>query len=185
MKDHIRLRAMERESQAERPEPPVAWLTSGRDAQVFVDDSGRRALGMRAAGVAVAAMCAFWLAGLTVGMAGFSGFQTVGLRTLAHAGVARPVAPRRAADRSAIRLAQAPSPASRGPVADTEVSARGPSCLAFLAAPSGRPKGGSGRPVPRQLGLTTPRSVPPSAARLSCPDAGDSGSHRGVSSRLT
>src|SRR5580704_2840192 len=91
MKDHIRFAAMREASQAARPEPPAAWSTSGQDAQVFVDASGRRARGVRAAGVAVASVCAFWLVGLTVGMAGFSGFPTVGVRVLAHAGNPRSV----------------------------------------------------------------------------------------------
>jgi hypothetical protein len=74
-----------------RPEAPAAWRTGGHDTQVFVDDSGRRALGVRMAGFALAALCAFWLAGLAVGMAGFSGFPAPSLHALARTGLARPL----------------------------------------------------------------------------------------------
>jgi hypothetical protein len=60
--------------------PAAPWL-SGPDTPVFVDHSGRRARGLRAAGVVLAAVCAFWLAGLVVGMAGFSGFRAGRLAT--------------------------------------------------------------------------------------------------------
>src|SRR5271166_1390642 len=108
MKDKIRFEPMRDASEATRQESPAAWLTSGRDAQVFVDHSGRRARGVRLAGVAAAGVCAFWLAGLTVGMAGFSGFPTISLRVLSHAAVARQLALRADAgvDRSAVALRQ-------------------------------------------------------------------------------
>jgi hypothetical protein len=64
--------------------PSSAWLTNGHEAQVFVDDSGRRALGVRLACVAAAALCAFWLTALVVGMVGFSGFAPHGPATLAQ-----------------------------------------------------------------------------------------------------
>jgi hypothetical protein len=76
------------------PESPAAWLTSGHEAQVFVDDSGRRARRVRLAGFALACACAFWLAALTLGMVGFAGFPAR-LPTLAHKGIARPAATRR------------------------------------------------------------------------------------------
>ncbi|HEY2142533.1 MAG TPA: hypothetical protein VGG98_10795 [Solirubrobacteraceae bacterium] len=51
---------------------------------MFVDDSGRRALGVRLVCFAAAALCAFWLTGLVVGMVGFSGFAPHGLGALAQ-----------------------------------------------------------------------------------------------------
>lgn len=68
---------------AVHPRPPVASWLSGLDSPVFVDHSGRRARGLRAAGGVLAAVCAFWLAGLVVGMAGFSGFRAGRLATRA------------------------------------------------------------------------------------------------------
>lgn len=73
-----------------RPQSPSAWATSGHEAQVFVDDSGRRALGVRLVCFAAAALCAFWLTALVVGMVGFSGFAPRGFANLAQ----RSVAPR-------------------------------------------------------------------------------------------
>ena len=88
---------------AARPDAPAAWRTSGRDTQVFVDDSGRRALGVRLAGFALAAVWAFWLAGLAVGMTGFSDFPATGLPRLAitHSAPARLARAEAVADRSA------------------------------------------------------------------------------------
>jgi hypothetical protein len=70
-----------------RPHSPSAWVTSGPEVQVFVDDSGRRALGVRLACLAAAALCAFWLTGLVVGMVGFSSFAPRGFANLAQRGV--------------------------------------------------------------------------------------------------
>lgn len=50
----------------------VAWNTSGHDAPVFVDDTGRRAHGVHLAGVAIAMLCACWLATLVFGMSGLT-----------------------------------------------------------------------------------------------------------------
>ena len=131
MKDQIRLHPMRDASQAARPEPPAAWWTSGQDAPVFVAKNGRRAHGVRVAGVAAAGVCAFWLAGLAVGMAGFSGFPTIGLRVLSQAAIARQLAVRADAgvDRSAVALRQVAPTGSRGLV-DAEGSARVASCPA-------------------------------------------------------
>jgi hypothetical protein len=50
----------------------AAWNTSGHDAPVFVDDTGRRAHGVHVAGMAIALMCASWLATLVFGMSGLT-----------------------------------------------------------------------------------------------------------------
>ena len=76
-----------------RPEPELPLL-SGHEVPVFVDHSGRRARRVRVAGALLAGLCALWLAGLVMGMAGFSGFPVVrspigGLAALARAGIAR------------------------------------------------------------------------------------------------
>jgi hypothetical protein len=182
---------MERTHQATRPESPAAWWTSGQDAQVFVDDSGRRARGVRAAGVVAAAVCTFWLAGLTVGMAGFSGFPTIGLHPLAHAGLTRSATlPADAiADRSQIGLRRVASAAARGRVTTAESRTpesrtQGSSCSAPPAVLSaGRLQGRQ-----RSRGSVSPRvqaSIRHAlAARSSCLTAVATGSRRGVS-RLT
>jgi hypothetical protein len=99
---------------------------------VFVANNGRRAHGVRVAGVAAAGVCAFWLAGLAVGMAGFSGFPTIGLRVLSHAAVARQLALRADAgvDRSAVALRQYAPAGSQGRGSDAESSVRASSCPA-------------------------------------------------------
>jgi hypothetical protein len=140
---------MEGPRQAKRPESPAAWWTSGRDTQVFVDHTGRRARGVRVAGIAAAALCAFWLVGLTVGMAGFSGFRAVGLHELARAGLARHGLHRAAtlradaiADRSALAQRRVASVASRGREAAVELPLRGPSCSGSpVASSAGRTRG--------------------------------------------
>jgi hypothetical protein len=60
---------------AMRPQPPGASWISGPETHVFEDHSGRRARGLGVAAVALAALCAFWLAGLAAGMAGSPGFR--------------------------------------------------------------------------------------------------------------
>jgi hypothetical protein len=147
---------MEGARQAKRPESPAAWWTSGRDAQVFVDDSGRRARGMRVAGVAAAALCALWLVGLAVGMAGFSGFSSIGLHALARAGLKPPPTLRAdaIADRSELRLRGVMGTASQGRVATAELPPRGSSCaLSAMGLSSrlrrGRPRGMSAPGDPR------------------------------------
>lgn len=65
-------------------------LGDGQDDQVFVDDSGRRARGVRILSVVAALLCTFWLSGLIVGMAGFSGFPIVNLPVIAHIAATRP-----------------------------------------------------------------------------------------------
>jgi hypothetical protein len=76
------------------PAPAAAWGHGAHEIQVFVDDSGRRARRVRVAGLAVVTTCACWLGALTVGMAGFAGFEpaTTGLAptTLHHVLAARP-----------------------------------------------------------------------------------------------
>jgi hypothetical protein len=57
-----------------RSDAPVTWRITDHEAQVFVDHSGRRARAVRIVGAAMAGLCAVWLAGLVIGMAGFSGF---------------------------------------------------------------------------------------------------------------
>jgi hypothetical protein len=137
---------MEEARQATRPESPAAWWTSGRDAQVFVDESGRRARGMRVAGVAAAVLCTFWLVGLTVGMAGFSGFSNIGLHALARAGLKRPATALRAdatADRSELGARElgvhgVAAAGSRGRVATAELRLHQPSCaFSPLVLPDG------------------------------------------------
>jgi hypothetical protein len=148
---------MEETRQAQRPESPAAWWTSGRDAQVFVDDSGRRARRMRVAGVAVAALCAFWLVGLTVGMAGFSGFSSIGLHALARAGLKRPATLRAdaIADHSERGVRGVVAAASRGRVATAELPLRESSCSPSAMALSGHLR----RALPRGMSASMdPRS---------------------------
>jgi hypothetical protein len=188
MTDKIEFQTMREASQAARPEPPAAWLTSGQDAQVFVDHSGRRARGVRVAGLAAAGVCAFWLAGLTVGMAGFSGFPTIGLRVLSHAAVARLLALRADAgvDRSAIALRRVAPAGSRARAADAESSVSVPSCLVpRTVLPAARLQAGRRRP-------TTPRAAPPSSSqalrvshRADCLTVVAAASRRAPNSRLT
>jgi hypothetical protein len=66
---------------------------------VFADHSGRRALGVRLAGFAVAVLCALWLGALMAGMAGFSRFPTArpalhAVHAPAHADAVRATIPR-------------------------------------------------------------------------------------------
>jgi len=49
-------------------------LVGRHETVVFVDRSGRRARGVRIIGAAMVAACALWLAGLVMGVAGFSRF---------------------------------------------------------------------------------------------------------------
>jgi hypothetical protein len=138
---------MEGARQAKRPESPAAWWTSGRDAQVFVDDSGRRARGMRVAGVAAAALCALWLVGLAVGMAGFSGFSSIGLHALARAGLKPPPTLRAdaIADRSELRLRGVMGTASQGRVATAELPVRESPCSLSATSLASRPRRGQPR----------------------------------------
>jgi hypothetical protein len=77
-----------------RAESPAISLAGGHEPPVFVDHSGRRAHGVRAVGAVMAGLCALWLAGLVMGMAGFSGFSAAhlpivgGLSSLARADLA-------------------------------------------------------------------------------------------------
>jgi hypothetical protein len=115
---------------ADTPPPlaPSSREDGAHEAQIFVDDSGRRARRVRMAGLALVATCACWLGALTVGMAGFTGFSpiTAGLvpASLHHVLAGRPadhdrvpVADQRARSRiRPVRLAGpahpvAPSPA--------------------------------------------------------------------------
>jgi hypothetical protein len=86
---------------------------------------------MRVAGVAAAVLCAFWLVGLTVGMAGFSGVSSIGLHALARAGLKRPATLRADAIAERYELGVrgvVTAPASRGRVATAELPLRGSSC---------------------------------------------------------
>jgi hypothetical protein len=56
---------------------PYALGGRAREAQIFVDDSGRRARRVRAAGLALVATCTCWLGALTVGVAGFASFAPI------------------------------------------------------------------------------------------------------------
>lgn len=51
---------------------------------MFVDDSGRRARAVCAAGVAIALLFGLWLGGLTLGMVGTAGFATPRLSPIAR-----------------------------------------------------------------------------------------------------
>jgi hypothetical protein len=64
---------------------------SGREAQVFVDDSGRRARCVHLAGFVLVGACAFWLVALTLGMVGFAGFSAPDPLALARHGVVHPI----------------------------------------------------------------------------------------------
>jgi hypothetical protein len=188
MKEQRRFGTMRQASQAARPEPPAAWWTSGRDAQVFVANSGRRAHGVRVAGVAAAGVCAFWLAGLAVGMAGFSGFPTIGLRVLSHAAVARQLALRADAgvDRSAIALRQSAPAGSQGPVTDAEGSVRASSCPAPRAVlQASRLPAAQRRPPTQRLAPSSSTQALRVTGRPDCLNAVAGGLRRGPNSRLT
>jgi hypothetical protein len=187
MNDHIRFSTMREAPHAARRVPPAAWLTSGQDAPVFVDHSGRRARGVRLGGLAAAGVCAFWLAGLTVGMAGFSAFPTIGLRVLSHAAVARQLALRAdaGADRSAIALRQAGPSGTRARLADAESSVRVSPC------PASRAVLGANR-LPMGHRRSTPRPAPSSSrqalaltGRPACLSTVTAASRGGPASRLT
>jgi hypothetical protein len=63
----------------------AAWSTSGHDAPVFVDDSGRRAHGVHLAGFAIAMLCACWLATLVLGVSGVTSLPGAHASTFARA----------------------------------------------------------------------------------------------------
>jgi hypothetical protein len=121
-----------------RPGSPATWRTSGHEAQVFVDDSGRRALGVRLACFAIAALCAVWLTGLVVGMVGFSGFATPRLAALAQGSVThRTSAPLALAD-----VEETGSASSIGRARYQPIAAR-PACASYrigAGTPPGRRK---------------------------------------------
>ena len=153
---------------------------------MFVDSSGRRARGVRAAGVAVASLCAFWLLGLTVGMAGFSGFPTIGVRVLAHAGIARSAALEADArvDRSAIDLSPVAEAAARRRVADADGSVRALPCSAPRPAlPVGPLQSAQRRP--HRPGPSSAKSALGTTTRPACPGEVADASRRGVNTRLT
>ncbi len=52
--------------------PAVRCRIGDPEAPVFVDHSGRRARGVSIVGAGIAGLCAMWLAGLLIGVAGFS-----------------------------------------------------------------------------------------------------------------
>ncbi len=188
MERQIRLRPMKEACQAARPEPPAEWLTSGQDAQVFVASNARRAHGVRVAGVAAAGVCAFWLVGLAFGMAGFSGFPTIGLRVLSHAALARQQALRADAgvDRSAVALRQSAPADSQRRVTDAESSARVSSCATPRAVlPALRLQAtqrGSGIQHPAPSSSTQALRV---TGRPDCLNTVASAVRRGSNSRLT
>ena len=110
------------------PSPKAGGADGAHEAQIFVDDSGRRARRVRMAGLGLVVACACWLGALTVGMAGFTGFSPIAgslvRATLHHVLAARPadrdrvvVSEERARSRATpVRLAEpahplAPSPA--------------------------------------------------------------------------
>jgi hypothetical protein len=76
------------------PSPAPGRADAAHEAQIFVDDSGRRARRVRMAGLGLVVACVCWLGALTVGMAGFTGFSPIagGLvrATLHHVLAARP-----------------------------------------------------------------------------------------------
>ena len=59
------------------PSPKAGRADGAHEAQIFVDDSGRRARRVRMAGLGLVVACACWLGALTVGMAGFTGFSPI------------------------------------------------------------------------------------------------------------
>jgi hypothetical protein len=142
------------------------WQTVANESPVFVDDSGRRARGVRLVGLAVAGLCALWLVGLSVGMAGFSGFPP---RLPAHARVglrpARTAPADRVADRAEIAR-RAGVAYRRGPELGADSRSR-PSCPSSF--PSSRAPGSNGAAPPvsdRALaaGRTAGRPTCPSPA---------------------
>jgi hypothetical protein len=110
---------------------------------------------VRIVGVAAAALCAFWLVGLTVGMAGFSGFRGAGLRELARTGLTRHGLDRQAtlradaiADHSVLGVRGVASVASRRKVATVELPLRASSCSGSPGSSSaGRMRPGQRRPL--------------------------------------
>ena len=118
-----------------RLESPKGWRTNGHEAQEFVDDSGRRALGVRLVCFAIAALCAFWLIGLVIGMVGFSGFATPPPGALAQRSVRySPSEPLAVADVEGTRSAS-----SSGPARFQSIAAR-PACASYQAR-AGTPPG--------------------------------------------
>ena len=153
---------------------------------MFVDHSGRRARGVRLVGVAAAGVCAFWLAGLTVGMAGFSGFPTISLRVLSHAAVARQLALRADAgvDRSAVALRQL-APA-RARAVDAEASVSVPSCLvARTALPTARSQAAQRGSAAQRPAISSSRQGLRTISRPACLTVVAATSRRAPNSRLT
>jgi hypothetical protein len=60
-----------------QPERTLACRIADNEALVFVDHSGRRARWVRLVGAGMAGLCALWLTGLVIGMAGFANFPSV------------------------------------------------------------------------------------------------------------
>lgn len=66
-----------RHADSVHPDRSATWRITDREAQVFVDHSGRRARWVRFVGAGIAGLCALWLTGLVIGMAGFANFPSV------------------------------------------------------------------------------------------------------------
>jgi len=163
-----------------RPRPPVASWLSGPDTPVFVDHSGRRARSLRAAGVVLAGVCGFWLAGLVVGMAGFSGFRA-GRLALGAVGAAA----RTGAQAEARELASASGAGHVQEIDDVNQTAQARELDAVNEAarsvcPSSGAGGRAGAPARRSRHLTNYKAK----RRPGCPTKLPVAPHRG-SPRLT
>ena len=149
------------------PESALPWLIGGHEAPVFVDHSGRRARGVRVVGAAMAALCALWLVGLLLGMAGFSGFPAGrlpigGLPALARAGLAR------------VELREPASASAAGREVDAVNRRSGSVC----------PSSSTGAPAPTPVGRSGYATSPKGTGRPACSSKLPVALHR-ESSRLT
>jgi hypothetical protein len=155
----------------ERVGAAPAWRTDGHEPSVFVDDSGRRARSVHAAGLVLASLCALWLAGLVIGVSGFSAFSIVRLHTSSRA---------RATHTRVVRSDAVADRSAGGERETAYVERRRASCPSARAGSRAQNRTGSRARNPTAVGVVAARVV---AARPSRPCSSTSGAR--LDPRLT